>query len=42
MDLYQKVRLACAEGMSRREAAQHFNIPRDSVRKMMAFPVPPG
>ena len=42
MDMYRKVRLACAEGMSQREAARHFNISRDSVRKMMAFSVPPG
>ena len=42
MDLYWKVRLACAEGMSQREAARHFNISRDSVAKMMAFSVPPG
>ena len=42
MDLYRRVRLACAEGMSQREAARHFGISRDSVRKMMAFSVPPG
>ena len=42
MDLYRKVRLACAEGMSQREAALHFNISRDTVAKMMAFSVPPG
>ena len=42
MDIYRKVRLACAEGMSQREAARHFNISRDSVRKMLAFSVPPG
>ena len=42
MDLYRKVRLACAEGMSQRGAARHFNISRDSVAKMMAFSVPPG
>jgi transposase len=42
VDLYRKVRLACAEGMSQREAARHFNISRDSVRKMTAFSVPPG
>ena len=38
--MYRKVRLACAEGMSQREAARHFNISRDSVAKMMAFSVP--
>ncbi len=42
MDLYLKVRLACADGMSQREAARHFNLSRDSVSKMMAFSVPPG
>jgi transposase len=39
VDLYRKVRLACAEGMSQREAARHFNISRDSVAKMMEFSV---
>jgi transposase len=42
VDMYRKVRLACSEGMSQREAARHFNISRDSVRKMLAFSVPPG
>lgn len=42
MELYRKVRLACSEGMSQREAAKHFNISRDSVRKMMAYSEPPG
>ena len=28
--------------MSRRQAARHFNISRDSVRKILAFSVPPG
>ncbi len=42
MDLYRKVRLACAEGMSHQEAARHFGISRDSVRKMLAFSVPSG
>ena len=42
VDLYRKVRLACSEGMSQREAARQFNISRDSVRKMLAFSVPPG
>ena len=42
MDMYRKVRLACAAGMSQRDAARHFNISRDSVRKMLAFSVPPG
>lgn len=42
MDLYRKVRLACAEGMSAREAARRFGISRDSVKKMLSFSVPPG
>ncbi|MDE4561791.1 hypothetical protein LOF24_27655 [Sinorhizobium meliloti SM11] len=36
MELYLKVRLAVSEGMSRRLAAKHFNISRDSVAKMGA------
>lgn len=42
MELYRKVRLACAEGMSGREAARHFGISRDSVKKILSFSVPPG
>jgi transposase len=42
VDLYRKVRLACSGGMSQREAARHFGISRDSVRKMLSFSVPPG
>lgn len=42
MGLYRKVRLACAEGMSQREAARHFGTSRDSVRKRLAFSVPQG
>ena len=42
MELYLKVRLARSEGMSPRELARHFNISRDSVRKMLAFSAPPG
>ena len=42
MELYLKVRLACSGGMSRRQAAKHFNISRDSVAKMMAYSTPPG
>lgn len=40
--MYWRVRLTCAEGVSRREAARHFSISRDSVAKMMATSVPPG
>ena len=42
MELYLKVRLARSEGMSQRDLARHFNISRDSVRKMLAFSSPPG
>ncbi len=42
MELYLKVRLACSEGMTQREAAKHFNISRDSVSKMLAYSTPPG
>ena len=42
MELYRRVRLACAEGMSARTAAKHFGISRDSVKKMLSFSVPPG
>ena len=42
VELYRKVRLACADGMSKRAAARHFNISRDSVDKILAFSVPPG
>ncbi len=42
MELYRKVRLACADGMSKRAAARHFNISRDSVDKILVFSTPPG
>ena len=42
VDLYLKVRLACAGGMRQREAAKHFNISRDTVRKMLSYSEPPG
>jgi len=42
VELYQKVRLACADGMSKPAAAAHFNICRDTVAKALAFSVPPG
>lgn len=42
VELYLKVRLACADGMSKRAAARHFNISRDTVDKAVAFSVPPG
>jgi len=34
--------VACDGGMSQREASRHFGISRDTVRKMMAYSVPPG
>jgi transposase len=42
VELYKKVRLACAEGMSARGAARHFNISRGTVEKILAFSAPPG
>ena len=42
MELYLRVRLACAEGMSQREAAKRFNLSRDTVRKMLSYSEPPG
>jgi len=33
VELYRKVRLACADGMSKRAAAQHFNISRGTVER---------
>ncbi len=42
MEIYRKVRLACADGMSKRAAARHFNISRATVDKALAFSVPPG
>ena len=42
VELYRKVRLACRDGMSERAAARHFGVSRESVRKMLAFSVPPG
>lgn len=42
VELYLKVRLACADGMSKRAAARHFNISRDTVDKATAFSIPPG
>nr|KIS29365.1 transposase [Novosphingobium sp. P6W]KIS29417.1 transposase [Novosphingobium sp. P6W] len=42
VELYLKVRLACAEGLSQRSAAKRFNVSRDTVRKMLSFSSPPG
>jgi transposase len=43
VELYRRVRRAVfVEGMSRREAARAFGLHRKTVRKMLAFSVPPG
>src|ERR687885_1969428 len=43
VELYGRVRHAChVEGLSQREAARRFGIHRSTVRKMLAFSVPPG
>ena len=43
VDVYVRVRRACmVEGMSVREASRVFGLHRDTVRKMLAYSVPPG
>ena len=43
VELYGRVRHACQiEGLSQREAARRFGLHRTTVRKMLAFSVPPG
>ena len=43
VELYERVRRAyLAEGMSVREASRVFGLHRDTVRKMLAYSVPPG
>ena len=43
MDVYLRVRRAVmVEGMSIREASREFGLHRDTVRKMLAYSVPPG
>ena len=43
VELYFRVRKAClVGGMSIREASHEFGVHRDTVRKMLANPVPPG
>ncbi len=43
VELYVRVRRACmVDGMSIREASRVFGLHRDTVRKMLAFSVPPG
>ena len=43
VEMYLRVRRACmVEGMSVREASRVFGLHRDTVRKMLAYSVPPG
>ena len=43
VELYARVRRSCmVEGMSVREASRVFGLHRDTVRKMLAYSVPPG
>ena len=43
VDVYLRVRRAVmVDGMSLREAARTFGLHRDTVRKMLAYSVPPG
>ena len=43
VELYLRVRRACmVDGMSIREASRMFGVHRDTVRKMLENPVPPG
>ena len=43
VELYVRVRRACmVDGMSMREAARVFGLHRDTVRKMLAYSMPPG
>ena len=43
VDLYFRVRKAClVDGMSVREASRVFGVHRDTVKKMLSHPAPPG
>jgi len=43
VELYARVRRAViVEGMSEREAARHFGLARETVRKILRYAVPPG
>ena len=43
VEMYVQVRRAgMVEGMSAREASRVFGLHRDTVRKMLAYSVPPG
>ena len=42
VEMYARVRRACmVDGMSLREAARVFGLHRDTVRKILAYSVPP-
>lgn len=43
MEVYARVRRAVqVEGMSLRQAAREFGLSRKTIRKMLAYSVPPG
>lgn len=43
MEVYARVRRAVqVEGMSMRQAAREFGLSRKTIRKMLAYSVPPG
>lgn len=43
VELYARIRRAVmVDGLSRREAARLFGVHRNTVSKMLEFPVPPG
>ncbi|MEO8735111.1 MAG: IS21 family transposase, partial [Edaphobacter sp.] len=43
MEIYGRVRRAVrVEGRSQRAVAMDFGLPRETVRKMLEFAVPPG
>lgn len=43
MEVYARVRRAIqVDGMSQREAARQFGLARKTIRKMLAFSIPPG
>jgi transposase len=43
VELYARIRRAVMiEGLSRREAAQHFGVHRNTIAKMLLYAVPPG
>jgi transposase len=43
VEIYAKIRRAVmVDGLSRREAAKRFGVHRNTITKMLSFPVPPG